>query len=56
VTAAVVLDWRDRSHWSPRVGKCRVCKNGQTHLRDDRGRPCHKVCAEAEIATPAGRS
>jgi hypothetical protein len=43
------LDWRKRSHWSPRLAACRDCR-GRTHLRDDAGQPQHKVCAEHDIA------
>jgi hypothetical protein len=48
-----ILDWRDNSHWSPRDARCRLC-NRMTPLRDDAGRPCHKVCAEREIDRKAG--
>lgn len=41
------LNWRHSSHISSRKGRCRLC-NMPTLLRDDRGRPCHKVCAEWE--------
>jgi hypothetical protein len=50
-----VLDWRDRSHWSDRDKRCRVCGR-LTPLRDDNGQPCHKVCAEREIDRKAGVS
>lgn len=38
-----VLDWRN-GH-TGRVDKCRHC-GGWTNLRDDQGKPSHKVCAE----------
>ena len=39
------LDWRNHHHWGARVAKCRVCTK-QTRLRDDKGNPAHKTCAE----------
>jgi hypothetical protein len=57
MTGAVVLDWRDaRLHWAPKLARCRRCKNGRTHLRDDDGRPSHKVCAEAAVNARARAS
>lgn len=44
------LDWR--RHTIGRAAKCRLCGR-LALLRDDRGRPCHKVCAEQEIDTAA---
>lgn len=43
--ARVWLDWRDHRHWSPKRKPCRYC-HCLTWLRDDDGRPAHKVCAE----------
>ncbi|WP_037574600.1 hypothetical protein [Phaeacidiphilus oryzae] len=40
-----LLNWRDHSHWNEREADCVLCAN-PTHLRSDRGRPVHKVCAE----------
>lgn len=45
-----VLDWSDsKRHWGPRRRPCRYCK-GPTNLRDEEGRPSHKVCAEMRRA------
>jgi hypothetical protein len=49
---AVVLDWRDRSHYARRAARCRYCP-GRTHLRDDTGRPAHKTCAETALTHAA---
>jgi hypothetical protein len=38
-------------HWAALALPCRCCR-GNTHLRDEQGRPCHKVCAETEAARP----
>lgn len=43
-----VLDW-SVGHWGGSLLKCRYCP-GLTPLRDSRGKPAHKVCAEAAIA------
>jgi hypothetical protein len=43
------LDWRDSSHYSAIDAACRYC-GGPTRLRDEVGRPAHKVCAEAQLA------
>lgn len=40
-----LLDWRDRSHWATKAGSCIHC-GAPTHLRDDKKKPSHKVCAE----------
>lgn len=50
--AQVLLDWRDRDHYSARKAPCRRCGRGAL-MRDDAGAPCHKTCAEAEL-TDAG--
>ncbi|MFE4796163.1 hypothetical protein ACFRFL_13865 [Streptomyces sp. NPDC056708] len=47
--AGGLLDWKSSDHWSPRERPCRCCER-PTHLRDVKGRPAHKVCAEAELA------
>ncbi|MFD7774309.1 hypothetical protein [Streptomyces sp. NPDC059753] len=44
-----VLDWRDSSHWSSRELPCRYCGH-DTHLRDSKRSPAHKVCAEKALA------
>lgn len=50
--APPLLDWRDPRHWSRAVKPCRYC--GQdTHLRDSKGKPADKVCAEKAIAQQA---
>lgn len=43
------LNWRDSSHWAAHDMPCRYC-GGLTHLRDETGRPAHKVCAEAQTS------
>jgi hypothetical protein len=54
---AAVLDWRDPCHFSPRRARCRYHCGGRTWLRDDDGRPAHKVCAEKALAaTEAART
>lgn len=46
--SALVLDWRHPRHYDAGMERpCRLCKM-PTPLRDDRGRPAHKVCAEME--------
>lgn len=49
MTAPVVVDWRARSHWSATARPCRICRR-PSHLVDDAGAACHKVCAESEAA------
>lgn len=44
-----VLDWSSSLHWGGPLLKCRYC-TGPTPLRDSRGKPAHKVCAEMAIA------
>ncbi|WP_286157598.1 hypothetical protein [Streptomyces griseus] len=49
-TGGVLLNWGSPGHWDGRVQlPCRYC-GCLTHLRDDRGRPADKVCAEAQLA------
>ncbi|SCL43195.1 hypothetical protein GA0074692_6758 [Micromonospora pallida] len=43
------LVW-NRNNVAARSGRCRHC-GGSTPLRDDEGRPCHKVCAEQALTT-----
>ena len=47
-----ILDWRDGKHYSNRALPCRYC--GQpTNLRDSKGKPAHKICAEQALAQQA---
>lgn len=49
--ATGVLDWRGSDHWGYWPLPCRYkCELMPTHLRDSKGQPAHKVCAEAAIA------
>ncbi|MGW1615746.1 hypothetical protein ACWCQZ_41120 [Streptomyces sp. NPDC002285] len=51
-----LLDWSDKSvHWSSRELPCRYC-GGDTHLRDSKGKPAHKVCAEEALAMQAAEA
>lgn len=50
-----VLDWRDSSHWSHTERPCRYC-GLQTHLRDSRHSPAHKVCAELALVRQAAEA
>jgi hypothetical protein len=43
----VHLDWSDPRHLLEESRPCRICGR-LAMLADDRGRPCHKVCAERE--------
>lgn len=46
----VQLDWSAPKHWDQRCAlPCRVCDTN-THMRDDKGEPCHQSCAEQELA------
>lgn len=46
-----VLDWTDSRHWGRRPLPCRYeCGAQPTQLRDGRGHPAHKTCAEAAFA------
>ena len=55
VTARVRLDWSGPAHWSHTAAGCRRCHT-LTHGRDAHGEPCHRSCAEEELATElAGR-
>ena len=50
-----LLNWSDRSHWSPLARPCRHCGR-VTNLRDDEGESAHKVCAERHAdSAPARR-
>jgi hypothetical protein len=49
VTAVAFLDWRDAKHFDHSGDQpCVICDK-PTPLRSDRGKPAHKVCAEAWI-------
>jgi hypothetical protein len=51
-----LLDWRDTSvHWSHVEKPCRYC-GFPTHLRDSKGSPAHKVCAEDALAIQAAEA
>lgn len=43
----VVLDWR-KNKLGARPAACRLC-GVKTLLRDENGKPCHKICAEQDI-------
>ncbi|MEY9965935.1 hypothetical protein ABIA33_003990 [Streptacidiphilus sp. MAP12-16] len=45
MTAVSLMDWRDSKHWSETPKPCVLCDT-PTHLRSERGKPVHKVCAE----------
>jgi hypothetical protein len=47
-----LLDWSDRSRWSHTAKQCRYCPE-LTHLRDSKGKPAHKICAERALARQA---
>ncbi|MFD3844786.1 hypothetical protein ACFWVB_02700 [Streptomyces microflavus] len=51
-SGGVLLDWSGSGHWEARDLPCRYCSQ-PTHLRDDRGRPADKVCAELALAEVA---
>lgn len=44
-----VLDWSRGGHWSSTLARCRYCP-GLTNMRDSKGKPAHKLCAEQAIA------
>lgn len=53
-----LLDWRGDGlpHWDyDRPLPCRYC-GGDTHLRDSKKSPAHKVCAEAALAQQAAEA
>lgn len=52
----IVLDWRTGDHY--RAGRGRTCRScfGPTVLVDDHGRPCHKLCAEADLESERHRA
>jgi hypothetical protein len=48
-----ILDWSGGRHASRTRQSCHYCNNPfGTHLRDDDGRPAHKMCAELHHAAP----
>jgi hypothetical protein len=49
------LDWRDAKHFDPTGDKPCVLCDKPTPLRSDRGKPVHKVCAEAWIDAHTGK-
>ncbi|MFY1669516.1 hypothetical protein ACN27G_06110 [Plantactinospora sp. WMMB334] len=54
--AWVHLDWsRPPYRWDQQARPCRLCGKG-AHMRDEHGRPCHKVCAEQAATTRAARA
>lgn len=48
-----LLNWHSSAHWSAQERPCRYCGH-PTHLRDDKGVPADKVCAEDALADIAG--
>ncbi|RWZ74904.1 hypothetical protein EQK42_16490 [Streptomyces albidoflavus] len=44
-----LLNWGSSAHWDAQQRPCRHC-GSPTHLRDDKGAPADKVCAEASLA------
>jgi hypothetical protein len=50
-----LLDWRDPTHWSWTAKQCRYCP-GLTNLRDSKGKPAHKTCAEEALARQAAEA
>jgi hypothetical protein len=49
VTAVAFLNWRDAKHFDHSGDKPCVMCDKPTPLRPDKGKPVHKVCAEAWI-------
>jgi hypothetical protein len=50
-----LLDWGSSAHWSPTPKPCRYCGT-PTNLRDSKGKPADKVCAEHAIARQAAEA
>jgi len=51
----IVLDWTNPNHYSHTPRPCRYC--GQdTNLRDSKGKPAHKVCAEQALQQQAAEA
>jgi hypothetical protein len=55
VSAVAFLDWRDAKHFDATGDKPCVLCDKPTPLRSDRGKPVHKVCAEAWIDAHTGK-
>lgn len=51
----VVLDWRGPEHWSWTDMPCRYC-GFDTPLRDSKGKPAHKTCAEDALVIQAAEA
>lgn len=51
MTAVAFLDWRSPEHFDHTGDKPCVLCDKPTPLRSERGKPVHKVCAEAWIDT-----
>lgn len=51
----LVLDWRGLEHWSWTDRPCRYC-GFDTPLRDSKGKPAHKVCAEFAVQKQAAEA
>lgn len=49
MSVVAFLDWRDAKHFDAAGDKPCVLCDKPTPLRSDRGKPVHKVCAEAWI-------
>lgn len=54
MTAPSVLNWHHRQHWGGGRRLPCICCGKPAFLRDKRGRPCHKTCAEAAQNRPGG--
>ncbi|MEU4348277.1 hypothetical protein [Streptomyces sp. NPDC023838] len=53
--ASGLLDWSGSSHWDSRPRPCRYCGK-PARLRDSKGSPAHKVCAEEVLARRAAEA
>lgn len=53
--SAPLLNWRSSAHWANKPKPCRYC-GADTHLRDSKRSPAHKVCAEQAIAIQAAEA
>ncbi|MFB7285480.1 hypothetical protein [Actinacidiphila glaucinigra] len=51
----ILLDWKGPGHYSATAKPCRYC-GSPTHLRDSKGKPADKVCAEAALAQQAAEA
>lgn len=54
MSAPLLLDWSYPRHHAADPRPCRHC-HGPTPLRDDTGRPAHKVCAELDAVAELHR-